>query len=145
MIVAAAGQSVAPVTSPAASPSMAPLAGGAWRCMNRGSSPSYSWTNFLVSWVGGALTVTIDDGNLANPAFRDWCWNMDPANDEPVKIFYQQLGGRQLGASEEGSDRGSKFADSAHSRTKVATIVMQVRVRPARRWISQALTRMIMG
>lgn len=84
LLVTAAGQSSAPIASPAVSPSMAPLAGGAWRCMNRGSSPAYTWTNYLVSWVGGALTVTVDDGNLANPTFRDfWCVRFAPRAAPP--------------------------------------------------------------
>lgn len=63
--------------------------------MNRGSSPSYSWTNHDVRWVGGVLTVTLDDGNSGDPAFRDWCWNMDEKNEEAVQIFYTQLGARE--------------------------------------------------
>ena len=64
--------------------------------MNRGSTPAYSWTNFDVRAVGGSLTVTIDDGNSGDPRFRDWCWNMDPENDEIVDIYYQRLGARVL-------------------------------------------------
>ena len=72
--------------------------------MNRGSTPAYSWTNFDVRAVGGSLTVTIDDGNSGDPRFRDWCWNMDPENDEIVDIYYQRLGARELRGVVEGSD-----------------------------------------
>ena len=64
--------------------------------MNSGSTPAYSWTNFDVRAVGGALTVTIDDGNSGDPRFRTFCWNMDPENDEIVDMYYEQLGARVL-------------------------------------------------
>ena len=68
--------------------------------MHAGSSPSYPWTNFDVRSVGGALTVTVDDGNTGNPGSRTWCWNMAEDNDVTVDIYYQTLGARELHQSE---------------------------------------------
>ena len=87
---------ITPSVAPTKAPISPPIGSGGFRCMNRGSSPSYSWTNFDVRAVGGALTITIDDGNSGDPRFRDWCWNMDPENDEIVDIYYQRLGARAL-------------------------------------------------
>jgi hypothetical protein len=93
---------VTPSVAPSKAPISPPIADGGFRCMNRGSEPPYAWTNFDVRAVGGALTVTIDDGSPGS-ASRTWCWNMDPANDEVVDIYYTALGGRALAAVEQGA------------------------------------------
>jgi hypothetical protein len=75
------GQTFTSFVTPSVGPSKGPVADvpGGFRCMNRGSSPAYSWTNHDVRWVGGVLTVSLDDGNTGNPAFRDWwCVALDP-------------------------------------------------------------------
>ena len=87
---------VTPSVAPSKAPISPPIADGGFRCMNRGSTPAYSWTNFDVRAVGGTLTVTIDDANSGDPRFRTFCWNMDPENDEIVDMYYEQLGARVL-------------------------------------------------
>ena len=64
--------------------------------MNRNSSPPYSWTNYAVTAVGGALQVRVDDGGFANPTRRTLCFDLDAANDVTVDIYYTLIGARAL-------------------------------------------------
>ena len=100
LLTSVCSQTFTSFITPSVEATKTPLAADGFRCMHAGSSPPYPWTSFDVRAVGGALTVTVDDGNTGNPALRTWCWNMNIENDVTVDIYYQTLGARELHQSE---------------------------------------------